>query len=129
MAWILKLKKTLWQLKEKRKELSKTINQTEKDPEKQKLERHMEKYRTTIEKKPLTSDDLVVAESEIIQYSQRQQFREEIKALLKNKQVSSSSQLFKLDPILQDGTLRVSGRLNKSAMPENAKHPAILSKF
>ena len=34
----------------------------------------------------------------------------------------------KLDPILQDGTLRVGGRLNKSAMPENVKHPAVLSK-
>lgn len=29
--------------------------------------------------------------------------------------------LFKLDPILQNGILRVGGRLNKAAMPENAK--------
>ncbi|KAK0139267.1 hypothetical protein N1851_024102 [Merluccius polli] len=81
----------------------------------------MEKYRMT-EKKPLTLDNLVTAESEIIQFSQRQQFGEEIKALQKSKQVSRNSQLFKLDPILQDGTLRVGRRLNKSAMPENAKH-------
>ncbi|KAK0152653.1 hypothetical protein N1851_005822 [Merluccius polli] len=46
----------------------------------------------------------------------------------KSKQVSRNSQLFKLDPILQDGTLRVGRRLNKSAMPENAKHQVILSK-
>ncbi|KAK0149184.1 hypothetical protein N1851_010295 [Merluccius polli] len=117
VAWILKLKETLWQLKEERKEFSRTINQTEKDPEKQ---------RTTTENKPLNLDDLVTAESEIIQFSQRLQFREEIKALQKSKQVSRNSQLFKLDPILQD--LRVGQRLNKSAMPENAKHQAILSK-
>lgn len=130
VAWILKLKKALRQLKDERQELSRTINQTEKDPEKQrsKLKRHMEKYKTTTEKKSLTLDDLDTAESEIIQFSQRQQFGEEIKALQRGKQVSRNSQLFKLDPILQDGTLRVGGRLNKSAMPEKAKHPAILSK-
>lgn len=39
-----------------------------------------------------------------------------------------SSPIYKLDPILQDGTLRVGGRLCKSAMPEQAMHPAVLSK-
>ncbi|XP_059391451.1 uncharacterized protein LOC132124461 [Carassius carassius] len=87
----------------------------------------MKKLKAT-EKKSLTLDDLDVAESEIIKFSQRQQFGEEIQVLEKGKQLSRSSQLFKLDPILQDGTLRVGGRLNKSAMPENAKHPAIISK-
>lgn len=42
--------------------------------------------------------------------------------------VKRSSHLFKLDPILQDGVLRVGGRLSKSAMPEYAKHPAIIPK-
>ena len=130
VAWILKVKETLWKLKEERKELLQTIHQTEKDPEKQKskLEQHMKKYKRTIGKKSLTLDDLVAAESEIIRCSQRQQFREEVKTLQKSRQLSRSSQLFKLDPILQDDTLRVGGRLNKSAMPENAKHPVILSK-
>ena len=88
----------------------------------------MEKYRTTKEKKPLTLEDMVAAESILIQFSQRQQYREDIKALQKGKQVSRTSQLLKLDQILQDGTLRVGGRLNKSAMPENVNHPAVLSK-
>ena len=89
----------------------------------------MEKYRTTKEKRPLTLEDMVAAESILIQFSQRQQYREDIKALLKGKQVSRNSQLLKLDQILQDGTLRVGGRLNKLAMPENVKHPAVLSKL
>lgn len=56
VAWILKIKKR------ERKVFSRTINQTE-DPEKQRsvLERRMEKYRTIIERKPLTLDDLVTA--------------------------------------------------------------------
>ena len=70
---------------------------------------------------------MVAAESILIQFSQRQQFREDTKALQKGKQVSRKSQLLKLDPILQDGTLRVGGRLNKSAMPENVNNPAVLS--
>lgn len=129
VAWILKVKENLWKLKEERKEISRKIRETEKDPEKarSKLEQQMKKFKAT-EKKSLTLDDLVVAESEIIKFSQRQQFGEEIKVLEKGKELSRSSQLFKLDPILQDGTLRVGGRLNKSAMPENSKHPAIISK-
>lgn len=67
-------------------------------------------------------------DNKYIQFSQRQSFGEEIKALQRGKQVSCNSRLFKLDPILQDVTLRVGRRLNKSAMPENVKHPAILSK-
>ncbi|KAK0155313.1 hypothetical protein N1851_002322 [Merluccius polli] len=80
VAWILKVKETLWKLKEERKELSRAISQTEKDPDKQKLklEQHMKKVKGTIGKKSLTLDDLVTAESEIIQFSQKQQFGEDI---------------------------------------------------
>lgn len=46
----------------------------------------------------------------------------------KNIPVERKSQLYKLDPVLQDGILRVGGRLNRAAMPEESKHPAILSK-
>ncbi len=71
VAWLLRARKTLQQLKDERKEFSKTISQTEKDPERQKskLERHMEKYKMTTERKSLTLDDLDIAESEIIQFS------------------------------------------------------------
>ncbi|KAL0146847.1 hypothetical protein M9458_057786, partial [Cirrhinus mrigala] len=78
--------------------------------------------------KSLTLDDLDTAELEIIQFSQRQHFGEEIKVLQEGKQLICSSVLSKFDPVFYDGMLGVGGRLNKSAMPENAKHPAILSK-
>lgn len=73
-------------------------------------------------------EDLVAAELEIVQFSQRRHFGEEIEILQKDKQLSPRNRLSRLDPILQNGTLRVGGRLHKSAMPEDAKHPAILSK-
>ena len=43
VAWILKVKKTLQQLKDERKQFTRTISQTEKDPERQrsKLGQHM----------------------------------------------------------------------------------------
>lgn len=130
VAWIVKVKDALWKQKEESKEAWRTIKQAEKDPERQrvKLEQHMRKFKATTEKKSLTLDDLDNAESEIIKFSQRQHFEEEIRVLRNGTQLSRGSALFKLDPILQVGILRVGGRLNKSAMPETAKHPAILSK-
>ena len=38
------------------------------------------------------------------------------------------SNIYKLDPVLQDGLLRVGGRLRKASMPAEIKHPIILSK-
>ena len=39
-----------------------------------------------------------------------------------------TSHIYKLNPVLEDGVLRVGGRLSRAAMPEEAKHPAILAK-
>lgn len=43
-------------------------------------------------------------------------------------QIRRDSTIYKLNPILEDGLLRVGGWLCKIAMPENVKHPVILSK-
>ncbi len=73
--------------------------------------------------------DLFRAEIELVKYSQRQTCMEEIQALqLAGSRVKKNSSIFKLDPYLQEDVLRVGGRLNRSAMPEEAKHPAILHK-
>lgn len=47
VAWIMKLKKVLWSLKEERQQSSKIIHNKEKDPEKQrvKLQVHMKKFK------------------------------------------------------------------------------------
>ncbi|KAL7850244.1 hypothetical protein SRHO_G00195930 [Serrasalmus rhombeus] len=44
------------------------------------------------------------------------------------KSVDRKRSIFKLDPVLDRGVLRVGGRLSKMAMPEEQKHPAILPK-
>ncbi len=41
--------------------------------------------------------------------------------------IRRDSTIHKLNPILEDGLLRVGGRLCKIAMPEEVKHPVILS--
>ncbi|KAL3975057.1 hypothetical protein ACER0C_023683 [Sarotherodon galilaeus] len=130
VAWIMKLRKVLWMLKEERKHYSNIVQKNENDPEKQrlKLQVHMETFKSAMGKKALALEDLEAAESEIVRFSQKQHHGEEIKILQKGGQLSCSSQLFKLDPVLRDGMLRVGGRLNKSGLPENAKQPAILSK-
>lgn len=82
-----------------------------------------------MKKKMLTTEDVSKAEMELIKYSQRQTHAEVIKDVQqKNPQVKRASSIFKLDSYLQDGVLKVGDRLNRSAMPEEAKHPALLNK-
>ncbi|KAL2102335.1 hypothetical protein ACEWY4_001503 [Coilia grayii] len=77
----------------------------------------------------LSVDDLLQAEEALLRCVQQQHFQKEIAALEAEKNsVEKTSKLYKLDPYLQDGILRVGGRLNKMAMPEEFKHPAILPK-
>ncbi|KAL2099386.1 hypothetical protein ACEWY4_005866 [Coilia grayii] len=68
------------------------------------------------------------AETDIIKFSQNQRFQEEISMLMKGNSVKKTSHLWKLDPVLCDGVLRVGGRLSAAAMPEHTKHPVILPK-
>ena len=77
---------------------------------------------------PLTIQELQQAENGILRFVQRQSFREEIDAIEKHKRVKKSSSLFKADPTVDEGLLRVGGRLSRAVMPVEAKHPAILSK-
>lgn len=130
VAWLLRVKRTLIHLKEKRKELQHSIRQTETDPDKQEVfvQKSMDNYRSVMEKKTLTLDELMDAETKIIRHSQNQWFHEEVKALQNKLPVKRNSQLYKLDPVLHEDILRVGGRLSSSAMPHDAKHPAILSK-
>lgn len=56
-------------------------------------------------------------------------YPEELSSLLgKDSHVRRSNQLSKLDPFLHDGIFKVGGRLNKSAMPEEARCPTVLHK-
>lgn len=131
VAWILRFKETLRHLSKKRKETVLKVQQSENEPEKVEtfVQQQMITFRRKLEKKMLTVEDLSNAETELIKFSQRQAYAAEIKALQHGStQVGRTSSISRLDPYLQDGVLRVGGRLNRLKMPEEVKHPAILHK-
>ncbi|XP_055623642.1 uncharacterized protein LOC129767052 [Toxorhynchites rutilus septentrionalis] len=63
----------------------------------------------------------------LIRLSQRESFAAEISALRKGHQISTSSSIATLNPILIDDVLRVGGRLMNAAISSDRKHPIILS--
>ncbi|XP_027004017.2 uncharacterized protein LOC113643787 [Tachysurus fulvidraco] len=67
----------------------------------------------------------------IINLIQQQAFSKELNILkgdLKEATLPRSSPLFRLDPILNEGLLRVGGRLKGSTLSQELKHPIILPK-
>ncbi|KAL2102341.1 hypothetical protein ACEWY4_001509 [Coilia grayii] len=80
------------------------------------------------EQQSLTIDDLDNAEKAIICYQQQCHFSAELNLLRKGRPVHADSTIQNLDPILDEGILRTGGRLCKSSMPVNQKHPIILPK-
>jgi len=72
--------------------------------------------------------ELKKAELEVIRYCQRKRYSDEISSLQKGENVKKNSHIYKLNPILEDGVIRVGGRLSRAVMPEETKHPAILAK-
>ena len=130
VAWFLRLKQLLKQLTQKRKEVYTAISKTENDSEKQRtaLKKTMQDFKTTISRTGLCPEDYAKAEQAIIHFVQGQRFRDEIVSLKASSNVKKDSQLYKLDPVWEDGVLRVGGRLSRAALPEETKHPVILSK-
>ena len=74
----------------------------------------------------LTSADLWAAEEEIFKTVQANAFSKDLAELQAGKSVRPSSKLYKLDPFLKDGLLRVGGRLKNAEIAYNAAHPVIL---
>lgn len=123
IAWILKVKNALKQVCKERR-APKAIKEEKGEEKKDRLKiQEIQSARGSISVK-----ELMQAEVEIIKFCQHRAFTEEIAALKMGSAVKKSSPLHKLSPVLQDGVLRVGGRLSRSAMPEHAKHPAILPK-
>ncbi|KAK0139429.1 hypothetical protein N1851_023850 [Merluccius polli] len=75
-----------------------------------------------------TYQDMQEAERAIICFEQGCYFSHEFTYLRNGKTLSSRSTIHKLDLILDNGILRVGGRINKSAMPMHQKNPIILPK-
>jgi len=118
VAWFLRFKSVLLKLvKNGKKDLNRHIMTTRKG-----------KHEKTVPY-VLSSSDLEDAEVAILQFCQRQEFPQEIACLQKGMQnVNRNSSIYRLDPFLTNGILRVGGRLSKMAMPTEQKHPALLPK-
>ncbi len=67
------------------------------------------KMKDRMEDKSLTADDLMKAEMAIIQSYRRERFSDVIAALKAGATVKKRSYIFKLDPVLENGLLRVGG--------------------
>ncbi|KAL7831201.1 hypothetical protein SRHO_G00307040 [Serrasalmus rhombeus] len=123
VAWFLRLKDMLMDLNKKQQKLLFTESDSHMNCTSLDMTANLQQSddKPTLNRNTLTLEDLTRAEMEIIKYSQGQSFQDEISTLTKgNKHVKRSSHLSKLDPVLQDGVLRVGG-LCKSAMPEDTK--------
>ena len=73
--------------------------------------------------------DIAAAEKSVIRYVQRNHFGKDVKHLTSNDKVlPKDSHIFKLDPYMEEGLLRVGGRLDKSSLPDCQKHPILLPK-
>lgn len=86
----------------------------------------LDKKEIKCDKGSLSDENLQEAENAIIQFCQSVSFREELTALKKGLLVKKISHLYKLSSILQNNLIRLGSRLSKSAVPSEAKHPAIL---
>lgn len=73
-----------------------------------------------------TPELLTQAESVIIRCVQREAYKAEIVHLENEKAIPKQSSLKRLDPVLQDGLLRIGGRLEQSTLLSNEKHPLVI---
>lgn len=130
VAWYLKLKILLLQLSKKRKHLHREIETQKTDPQRRRI---LVEAKMTVLKgsgaQQLTLEDSTKAEMAVIHFCQRDSFRKEIDCLQGgSSHVQRDNSIYRLDPKLDQNVLRVGGRLSKSALPEEAKHPTILPK-
>ena len=129
VAWFLRLKAVLLELRRKRKEVVAALTVAGSSVQPQKVEEEMRKARAGVGNQLLSVSDLTRAESAIIRFSQQATFKEEISVLKGGASgVKKTSDIYRLDPVLKDDLLRVGGRLSRAALPEELKHPVILSK-
>ena len=84
---------------------------------------------------PLSPNEVMAAEREIVKCVQRSLLKNELECLKRLQRnpsqktgISKGSSIYKLDPMLKDDLLRVGGRLQRASLEYEAKHPVILPK-
>ena len=81
-----------------------------------------------LKNKELSVEEMNNASLMILKLVQEEAFPKEIKYLRQNKSVPASGQLSDLNPYIEDGLVRVGGRLRKSSLSLQVKHPIVLPK-
>lgn len=122
VAWILRFKNLLVSLSQKTRQLNLSKQQHLSS------EHKAEVIKALACSSLLTVEELAKAEFEIIKFCQRRRFSDERISLQTDTSVRKNSSIYKLSPVLEDGILRVGGRLSRAAMPEESRHPIILAK-
>lgn len=78
---------------------------------------------------PLSQDEIKKPMKKLIISVQRCKYQDEYLRLVSGRSISKNSTIFNLDPYLDDeGVMRVKGRLEKSNLNFESKHPIILPK-
>ncbi|RXN31543.1 hypothetical protein ROHU_004747 [Labeo rohita] len=75
-----------------------------------------------------TPEEQTAAKRLILLHAQKELYPEEYTALQRNGKVSHSSALWNLDPYIDDGLLRVGGRLKHASIESEVKNPIIIPK-
>ncbi|XP_041357495.1 uncharacterized protein LOC121374456 [Gigantopelta aegis] len=140
VGWIILIMNRLHQKAVERKQLYTELKMTETNPV---LRCNLVQKKLETTKIPddvscenvLTTDTLEKAEMALIQHVQAQHFHKELRAMTDkeskkdlNKGVGENSPLYKLDPFLSDGVIRVGGRLERAQIQYDMKHPVVLPK-
>ncbi|KAM9709232.1 uncharacterized protein ACNS7B_023621 [Menidia menidia] len=77
---------------------------------------------------PVTVEERKKAALVLIKVAQQEAFGEELKLLSQSQKLRKTHKMYELDPFLEDGVLRVGGRLRRSSASLEFKHPVILPK-
>ena len=86
----------------------------------------MQKRQTEVPKSLIGMDELKNTELYLIKYVQSCVYKDEMYLLEQGRLVNRVSRLYKLNPILVQGILRVGGRLDNAVLDYDLKHPIIL---
>lgn len=90
------------------------------------IQRLAKRIKTT---EPLKVEERRQAALTLVKLAQQDAFREELNMLSqKSGKLTCNHQLYQLDPFLQDGIMRVGGRMRKASAPLELRHPVILPK-
>lgn len=123
VAWMLRFKNWLLACCQKRKQLTTELAQSDLDVIQQgcSVKKNMEAFKRENGSSCLSVEELEKAELGIIRFCQRKKFPEEFSRQQQGKSVKGHSHIYKLCPLVEDGVLRVGGRLSRSSMPAEAK--------